>query len=159
MVTPPTTKAIRFNLLNFKAVPMRPSFTIWITFFLCFSGWFGIAPLTEFAPVKDHARLFYGWLCDKIAPRISYSILFLISPIPLMFIGLSDSHESFLPFRLAIGVIAISFLLIQYRASAAFACNAAGKVKCDSVQYGAINNNGSYNLTCKLRYNTDESGN
>jgi MFS transporter, NNP family, nitrate/nitrite transporter len=40
-----TTKATRLNLLDFKTAPMRAFHVTWITFFLCFFGWFGIAPL------------------------------------------------------------------------------------------------------------------
>ena len=38
-------KASRINLLDFKSVPMRTFHITWFTFFLCFFGWFGIAPL------------------------------------------------------------------------------------------------------------------
>ena len=51
------------------------------------------------------ARLLIGWLCDKIGPRICYSLLLILGSIPVMFIGMSQSYESFLLFRLAIGVI------------------------------------------------------
>ena len=43
MVAPPTTKATGINLLNFKTVPMRTFHISWITLFLCFFGWFGLA--------------------------------------------------------------------------------------------------------------------
>src|SRR5688500_4301240 len=114
-------KASRINLLDFKSVQMRTFHITWITFFLCFFGWFGIAPLMPVVreslkltkgqigniiiasvAITIFARLFFGWLCDRIGPRISYTILLIIGSIPVMLIGLSNSYESFLLFRLAI---------------------------------------------------------
>jgi nitrate/nitrite transporter NarK len=40
-----SSKATQINLLDFKSAPMRAFQVTWITFFLCFFGWFGIAPL------------------------------------------------------------------------------------------------------------------
>ena len=113
-------KASRINLLDFKSVPMRTFHITWFTFFLCFFGWFGIAPLMPVVredlaltpsqvgniiigsvSITIFARLFFGWLCDKIGPRLSYSILLLIASIPVMGIGLSDSYETFLLFSLS----------------------------------------------------------
>src|SRR5688572_15816753 len=120
MVTPPQTKAVKINLLDFKSVPMRTFHITWITFFICFFGWFGIAPLMPIirddlgltkgqigniiiasVAITVFARLFFEWLCDKIGPRISYTILLIVGTIPVMFIGFSNSYESVLLFRLA----------------------------------------------------------
>ena len=68
---------------------MRTFHITWITFFLCFFGWFGIAPLMPMVrevlgltkgqigniiiasvAITIFARLFFGWLCDRIGPRI-----------------------------------------------------------------------------------------
>ncbi len=38
-------KATSIKLLDFRSVPMRAFHMTWIAFFLCFFGWFGIAPL------------------------------------------------------------------------------------------------------------------
>src|SRR5690242_8150925 len=103
-------KATRINLLDFKSAPMRAFHITWITFFICFFGWFGIAPLMPIVredlnltksqigniiiasvAITIFARLFFGWLCDKIGPRISYTILLLAGSLPVMFIGLSNS--------------------------------------------------------------------
>jgi MFS transporter, NNP family, nitrate/nitrite transporter len=138
-------KATRINLLDFKSAPMRAFHVTWITFFLCFFGWFGIAPLMPIiredlnlskaqigniiiasVAITIFARLLFGWLCDKIGPRISYSILLLIGSIPVMCIGFSNSYESFLLFRLAIGVIGASFVITQYHTSVMFAPNVVG---------------------------------
>ena len=84
-------KATKINLFSFSTIPMRTFHMTWFAFFLCFFGWFGIAPLM--AIVRDDlnltkgqigntiiasvagtviARLAIGWLCDKIGPRKAY---------------------------------------------------------------------------------------
>ncbi|MBL8993851.1 MAG: MFS transporter, partial [Spirochaetia bacterium] len=84
-------KADRIELLKFNSPQMRAFHITWMTFFLCFFGWFGIAPLMavirdEFHLTKSQigniiiasvsatifARLLVGWLCDKIGPRLTY---------------------------------------------------------------------------------------
>ncbi|MBI1770383.1 MAG: NarK family nitrate/nitrite MFS transporter [Bacteroidetes bacterium] len=149
------SKATRINLLDFKTTPMRAFHITWITFFLCFFGWFGIAPLMPVVredlgltkaqigniiiasvSITIFARLLFGWLCDKIGPRISYSILLLLGSLPVMFIGLSNSYESFMLFRLAIGVIGASFVITQYHTSAMFAPNVVGTANATAAGWG-----------------------
>ena len=148
-------KATQIKLFSFKAPHMRAFHISWIAFFLCFFGWFGIAPLMavvreELNLSKDQigniiiasvaitviARLLIGWLCDKFGPRISYSVLLILGSIPVMFIGLSDSYESFLLFRLAIGVIGASFVITQYHTSVMFAPNVVGTANATSAGWG-----------------------
>jgi MFS transporter, NNP family, nitrate/nitrite transporter len=148
-------KATKISLLDFKSVPMRTFHITWITFFLCFFGWFGIAPLMPVVredlgltkqqigniiiasvAITIFARLFFGWLCDKIGPRISYTILLLIGSLPVMFIGFSTSYESFLLFRLAIGVIGASFVITQYHTSVMFAPNVVGTANATTAGWG-----------------------
>ncbi len=150
-----TNKASKINLLDFTSAPMRAFHITWITFFLCFFGWFGIAPLMPIirenlgltkpqigniiiasVAITVFARLFFGWLCDKVGPRISYSILLLIGSLPVMFIGLSNSYESFLLFRLAIGVIGASFVITQYHTSSMFAPNVVGTANATAAGWG-----------------------
>lgn len=150
-----STKATKINLLDFKSAPMRAFHVTWMTFFVCFFGWFGIAPLMPIiredlgltksqigniiiasVAITVFARLFFGWLCDKIGPRISYSILLLIGSFPVMFIGLSNSYESFLLFRLAIGVIGASFVITQYHTSVMFAPNVVGTANATAAGWG-----------------------
>ena len=148
-------KATKINLLDFKSVPMRTFHITWITFFLCFFGWFGIAPLMPVVrenlgltkqqigniiiasvAITIFARLFFGWLCDRIGPRISYTILLLVGSIPVMCIGFSNSYETFLLFRLAIGVIGASFVITQYHTSVMFAPNVVGTANATSAGWG-----------------------
>ena len=44
-------KATRINLFDFSTPQMRAFHMTWFAFFLCFFGWFGIAPLM--AVVRD----------------------------------------------------------------------------------------------------------
>lgn len=150
-----TTKATRINLLDFKTPPMRAFHITWFTFFLCFFGWFGIAPLMPVirkdlgltqgqigniiiasVSITIFARLFFGWLCDKVGPRLCYLILLTVGSIPVMLVGLSNSYESFLLFRLAIGVIGASFVITQYHTSTMFASNVVGTANATVAGWG-----------------------
>jgi len=150
-------KATKIQLLNFTTPQMRAFHLSWLAFFLCFFGWFGIAPLM--AVVRDEldltksqvgniiissvaitviARLFIGWLCDRIGPRITYTYLLILGALPVMFIGLSNSYESFLIFRLAIGVIGASFVITQYHTTMMFAPNVVGTANATSAGWGNL---------------------
>jgi NNP family nitrate/nitrite transporter-like MFS transporter len=148
-------KATSINLLDFKSIQMRAFHITWITFFLCFFGWFGIAPLMPIVrndlnltqaqvgniiiasvSITIFARLLFGWLCDKIGPRLCYSILLVFGSIPVIFIGFSNSYESFLLFRLAIGVLGASFVITQYHTSVMFAPNVVGTANATVAGWG-----------------------
>jgi len=154
-LTPVTGKATSINLLDFKSAPMRAFHLTWITFFLCFFGWFGIAPLMPIVredlgltkaeigniiiasvSITIFTRLLMGWLCDKIGPRICYSVLLIFGSLPVIFIGLSHSYESFLLFRLAIGAIGASFVITQYHTSVMFAPNVVGTANATVAGWG-----------------------
>ena len=155
MADQPSLKASKINLFDFKTPPMRAFHITWITFFLCFFGWFGIAPLMPVVrkdlglsqeqignviiasvAITVFARLIIGWLCDKIGPRICYTLLLILGSIPVMFIGTSQSYESFLLFRLAIGVIGASFVVTQYHTSVMFAPNVVGTANATVAGWG-----------------------
>ncbi len=152
-----SNKATSINLFNLGTIQMRTFHLSWFAFFLCFFGWFGIAPLM--AIVREEldlskaqvgniiissvamtvfARLFIGWLCDKIGPRITYTYLLILGSIPVMLIGLSDSYTSFLIFRLAIGVIGASFVITQYHTSMMFAPNVVGTANATTAGWGNL---------------------
>lgn len=153
----PSTKSASLNLLSFKAPYMRSFHITWMAFFLCFFGWFGVAPLMavvreELQLTKSQigniiissvmitifARLLIGWLCDRIGPRITYSLLLLIGSFPVMLIGLSYDYTSFLIFRLMIGVIGASFVITQYHTSVMFAPNVVGTANATSAGWGNL---------------------
>ena len=53
-----------------------------------------------------------------------------------MFIGMSNSYETFLLFRLAIGVIGASFVITQYHTSVMFAPNVVGTANATVAGWG-----------------------
>ena len=150
-------KATRINLFDFKSVQMRTFHLTWFAFFLCFFGWFGIAPLM--AVVREDllltkaqigntiiasvaitvmVRLLIGPLCDKFGPRKTYSALLVLGSFPVMLIGLADSYESFLLFRLGIGAIGAAFVITQYHTSVMFASNVVGTANATTAGWGNL---------------------
>lgn len=150
-------KANRIELFNLKSIQMKTFHLTWIAFHLCFFGWFGIAPLM--AVVREDldlskseigstiiasvavtviVRLLIGPLCDKIGPRRTYTGLLVIGAIPVMLIGLADSFESFLLFRLAIGAIGASFVITQYHTSVMFGPNVVGTANATTAGWGNL---------------------
>ncbi|WP_159468126.1 MFS transporter [Dyadobacter sp. 3J3] len=129
----------KLNIFSAKGVQMRTFHLTWMAFFLCFFGWFGLAPLmtiikTDLGLTKGQigniiiasvaatviARIAVGKLCDTWGPRKTYTALLGICSIPVMTVGLVHSYEGFLLFRLAIGVIGASFVVTQYHTSVMF---------------------------------------
>ena len=150
-------KATRINLFSLRTPQMRAFHMSWFAFFLCFFAWFGIAPLM--AVVRDElsltkaqigntiiasvaitifARLFIGWLCDRIGPRLCYTGLLVLGSLPVMGIGFATGYESFLLFRLGIGVIGASFVITQYHTSVMFAPNCVGTANATSAGWGNL---------------------
>ncbi len=150
-------KATRISLFNCTTPPMRAFHMTWCAFFLCFFAWFGIAPLMsvvrdELALTKDQigwciigsvaitvfARLFIGWLCDKIGPRLAYTWLLTLGSLPVMGIGLANDFQSFLFFRVLIGAIGASFVITQYHTSLMFAPNCVGTANATTAGWGNL---------------------
>ena len=150
-------KSSKIDLFSFKAPNMRTFHLTWMAFFLCFFGWFGIAPLM--AIIRDElglsksqigniiiasvsitifARLAIGFLCDRIGPRLVYSGLLILGALPVMFIGFSHDYYSFLLFRLAIGVIGASFVITQFHTSSMFAPNVIGTANAVTAGWGNL---------------------
>ena len=152
-----THKATRIRLFDLVSVPMRTFHMTWFAFFLCFFGWFGIAPLmavvredlsltqtqvgnTVIASVAVTivARLLVGWLCDRFGPRKTYTWLLVLGGLPVMGIGLARDYETFLLFRLAIGAIGASFVITQYHTSVMFAPNVVGTANATTAGWGNL---------------------
>lgn len=150
-------KATKISLLDFKTAPMRAFHMTWLAFFLCFFGWFGIAPLMPVVREELHltkgqigniiiasvaitvvARLLFGWLCDRIGPRKSYAWLLVLGSLPVMGIGFANDYISFLMFRLAIGAIGASFVITQYHTSVMFAPNVVGSANATAAGWGNL---------------------
>ncbi|UOG74946.1 MFS transporter [Hymenobacter tibetensis] len=145
------------NIFATKGVQMRTFHLTWLTFFFCFFGWFGIAPLMPLVREQLHldkgqvgniviasvsatilARLLMGKLCDTLGPRLAYTLLLVVGAIPVMLIGLSNSYESFLLFRLAIGIIGASFVITQFHTSMMFAPNVVGTANAVAGGWGNL---------------------
>lgn len=150
-------KATRIDLFSIKTPQMRAFHVTWFAFFLCFFGWFGIAPLLvivreDLGLTKEQlgntviasvlitifARLVIGWVCDRIGSRLAYTYLLIVSSFPVMFIGLSQNYTQFLLFRLAIGVIGASFVITQYHTSVMFAPNVVGTANATTAGWGNL---------------------
>ncbi|MCU0416668.1 MAG: NarK family nitrate/nitrite MFS transporter [Cytophagaceae bacterium] len=152
-----SNKASKIVLNDFSSVPMRTFHLTWMAFFLCFFGWFGIAPLMpiikeEFGLSKSQigniiiasvsitifARILIGLLCDRIGPRKVYSGLLILGSIPVMLIGLSYDYTSFLICRLAIGVIGASFVITQFHTSMMFSPSIVGTANAVTAGWGNL---------------------
>jgi len=145
------------NFFNVRMVQIRTFHMTWFAFFSAFFAWFGIAPLMiivreELSLTKSQvgwtiiasvavtifARFFIGWLCDRIGPRLAYTGLLVFGAFPVAGIGLANSFESFLIFRLLIGVIGASFVITQYHTSVMFAPNVVGQANATSAGWGNL---------------------
>ena len=145
------------NFFNVKMVQIRTFHMTWFAFFSCFFAWFGIAPLMiivrdELQLTKSQvgwsiiasvavtvfARFFIGWLCDRIGPRLSYTYLLIFGAFPVAGIGLADSFETFLFFRLLIGIIGAAFVITQYHTTVMFAPNVVGTANATSAGWGNL---------------------
>jgi NNP family nitrate/nitrite transporter-like MFS transporter len=129
----------------------------WFAFFICFFGWFGLAPLMpvirqEFHLTKGQigtltiasvaitviARALIGFVCDRIGPRRAYTWLLLLGSIPVMAVGFARDYQTFLLFRLAIGAIGASFVITQYHTSVMFAPNVVGAANATAAGWGNL---------------------
>ncbi len=153
----PAGKATRIKFFDFRSAPMRAFHLSWFAFFLCFVAWFGIAPLM--AVVRDDlkltraqigntviasvaitilARLLAGWMCDRFGPRRTYTALLIFGAFPVIGIGLSHTYQSFLLFRLAIGVVGASFVITQHHTSIMFSPRVVGTANAVTAGWGNL---------------------
>ena len=129
----------KLKLFSLKGVQMKTFHTTWLMFFVCFFGWFGLAPLMptirdEMGLTKNEvgnliivsvsstiiARLIIGRLCDVWGPRKTAVTLLLLGSIPVLLVGLAKDYETLLLFRAAIGIIGASFVITQFHCSVMF---------------------------------------
>jgi NNP family nitrate/nitrite transporter-like MFS transporter len=147
----------KLNVFSLSGVQMKTFHVTWLTFFVCFFGWFGLAPLMPTIKADLHldksqigniviasvsgtiiARLLIGRLCDTWGPRKTYTALLLIGAIPVMGVGLAESYTSFLLFRLAISIIGASFVITQFHTSMMFAANIKGTANAVAGGWGNL---------------------
>jgi MFS transporter, NNP family, nitrate/nitrite transporter len=150
-------KATAIRLLDFRSAPMRAFHMTWLAFFLCFFGWFGLAPLMPVIRQELHltkeqignsiivsvaitivARLLIGWLCDRVGPRRTYAWLLCLGSLPVIGVGLAHDYTTFLMFRLAIGAIGASFVITQFHTSVMFAPNIVGAANATAAGWGNL---------------------
>jgi len=147
----------KLDIFSGKGIQMKTFHITWLTFFFCFFGWFGIAPLMPIVRAQLHldksqignitiasvsatilARLLVGRLCDTLGPRLSYTILLILGAIPVMTIGLANSYESFILFRFVIGIVGASFVITQFHTSVMFAPNVVGTANAVAGGWGNL---------------------
>ncbi len=147
----------KLNVFSGSGIQMKTFHITWLTFFVCFFGWFGLAPLMP--TIKENlnldksqigniviasvsgtiiARLLIGRLCDTWGPRKTYTALLLIGAIPVMCVGLAKDYTSFLLFRLAISIIGASFVITQFHTSMMFASNIKGTANAVAGGWGNL---------------------
>jgi MFS transporter, NNP family, nitrate/nitrite transporter len=147
----------KLNIFSGKGIQMKTFHITWLTFFVCFFGWFGLAPLMPTIKEDLHldkgqigniiiasvsatiiARLLIGRLCDTWGPRKTYTALLLIGAIPVMCVGLAKDYTSFLLFRLAISIVGASFVITQFHTSQMFAANIKGTANAVAGGWGNL---------------------
>jgi len=147
----------KLNIFSLKGVQMRTFHITWLMFFVCFFGWFGLAPLMPTIRAELHltkaqvgniiiasvastiiARLIIGKLCDFWGPRKTAVRLLLVGSLPVFMVGLAHDYTSFLLFRLAIGVIGASFVITQFHTSMMFAPQIKGTANAVTGGWGNL---------------------
>jgi MFS transporter, NNP family, nitrate/nitrite transporter len=147
----------KIRLFSLDTLQMRTFHITWLMFFVCFFGWFGLAPLmpairadlgltkaqvgnTIIASVSSTiiARLLIGRICDVLGPRKTAVWLLLAGSIPVMLAGLATNYTSFLLFRLAIGIIGGSFVITQLHTSIMFAAKIKGTANAITAGWGNL---------------------
>lgn len=147
----------KLNIFSLKGVQMRTFHITWLMFFVCFFGWFGLAPLMPTIRAELHltkgqvgniiiasvaatiiARLIIGKLCDTWGPRKTAVRLLLVGSLPVFFVGLAHSYTTFLLFRLAIGIIGASFVITQFHTSMMFAPKIKGTANAVTGGWGNL---------------------
>jgi NNP family nitrate/nitrite transporter-like MFS transporter len=147
----------KLNIFSLKGIQMKTFHITWLMFFVCFFGWFGLAPLMPTIRAELHltkaqvgntiiasvaatiiARLIIGKLCDTWGPRKTAVRLLLIGSLPVFFVGLAHTYITFLLFRLAIGVIGASFVITQFHTSMMFAPQIKGTANAVTGGWGNL---------------------
>ena len=148
-------KADSISFWNFSSAPMRAFHMSWMAFFLCFFAWFGSAALmgvireeleltktqighiiTGSVAITIVFRLLIGGLLERIGPRRMYAVLLVCSSIPVIGIAFTNSYETFLLARVAIGAIGASFVISQYHTTQMFSPRIVGTANAITAGWG-----------------------
>src|SRR5690606_2339499 len=84
------------------------------------------------------ARLFIGYLCDRVGPRKSYVALLVFGAIAVAGSSFAYDWPTYLFSRLCIGVIGASFVITQYHTSVMFAPNVIGVANATTAGWGNL---------------------
>src|SRR5207253_8244652 len=98
----------RLKIFSLEGIQMKTFHITWLMFFVCFFGWFGLAPLMPTIREDLHltksqignlviisvsstiiARLLIGKLCDNWGPRKTAIRLLLVGSLPVFLVGLA----------------------------------------------------------------------
>lgn len=120
----------KLNLLDFKASSIRTLHATWFAFFMTFVLWFAHAPfkgaLVKAFEMSDAqwkallilnvaltipARIVIGILVDKFGPRVTFSLLLMISGMLCVFFALSRSFEMLALTRFLMGFAGAGFVI------------------------------------------------
>ena len=148
-------KSTSIRLLSFGTPPMRAFHMTWLAFFLCFFGWFGIAPLMavmreEMKLTKDQVgkSIIASWRspsspgcwsagCAIASGRGGRTRGCCVGSLPVMGIGLAHRYR---PFSVSvwIGIVGASFVITQYHTSMMFAPNFVGTANATTAGWGNL---------------------
>ena len=147
----------KLRIFSMKGVQMKSFHITWMMFFICFFGWFGLAPLMptireDLGLTKNQignliiisvsttiiARLIIGRLCDTWGPRKTAVRLLLVGSLPVFLVGLARDYTTFLIFRGAIGIIGASFVITQFHTSMMFAPKIKGTANAVAGGWGNL---------------------
>ena len=152
----------KIELTNLRHPAMRTFHVSWSAFFVCFLGWFGVAPFMPLireemslsgeqvgnliiasVAMTVFARIVVGRVCDRWGPRRTYSALLLIGAFPVMGMGLAHNYETLLVFRLLVGFVGASFVVTQVHMSGLFSARVVGTANATSAGWGNLGAGGS----------------
>eukprot|EP00980_Cylindrotheca_fusiformis_P002377 scaffold546_cov115-Cylindrotheca_fusiformis.AAC.6 len=138
-------RATEIKLCNFSRPHMRAFHFSWIGFFIAFFIWFAIAPLlSEIQDTLDldkkevwtssivgvggtiFMRFLLGPFCDKIGPRVLFTLVLCFASIPTACTGFVNSATSLAVLRLFIGTAGGTFVMCQYWTSRMFTKQVVG---------------------------------
>ncbi len=147
----------KLNIFSLKGIQMKTFHITWLMFFVCFFGWFGLAPLmptirAELGLTKGQvgnliiasvtstiiARLVIGKFGDVWGPRKTAVRLLVLGSWPVFLVVLAHSYGTFLIFRLCIGIIGASFVVTQYHTSQMFGAKIKGTANAVTGGWGNL---------------------
>lgn len=150
-------RATRLVLRDTRSVPMRTFHLAWVSFFVCFLGWFAAAPLMPairaelgLSPAQvAHlaiaaviaaipARIAVGWLCDRIGPRRTFAIVLVAGAAPVAAVGLARTYEELLVARFLVGAVGASFVVTTTHVARMFAPSCVGTATAAAAGWGNL---------------------